>query len=305
VGHPRAATPGSAREPLPGRDVGLAGPPSEPTAAARAGLVGIHGRPFLDLEAEVDTSRLSAIDEEICMGLTQIDVEYTGGSLKWMGVVAPSVQADPYVDYGEVIERFSREEFVRFVSLAENPRVFDAAKHHVYRFGDETCNPLTARQMLYLKYRYGVYFPWKVAYHLLENTWWEDKNHGGGKGFSEEALEFFPKTVAFIRALPFVEIGRAIIFGLEANDHAPLHRDTEPDPSAPVAHCMSICPRGDKRFFLSDPAEQQRTEVRSRVYWFNDMDYHGVLADPFFRYSVRIDGVFDPAFVRALGACSG
>jgi hypothetical protein len=30
------------------------------------------------------------------------------------------------------------------------------------------------------------------------------------------------------------------------------------------------------------------------------MDYHGVEADPFFRYSVRVDGVFEPAFMRAL-----
>jgi Rieske 2Fe-2S family protein len=36
------------------------------------------------------------------------------------------------------------------------------------------------------------------------------------------------------------------------------------------------------------------------IYWFNDMDYHGVLADPFFRYSLRVDGVFDRDFVRAL-----
>jgi hypothetical protein len=36
------------------------------------------------------------------------------------------------------------------------------------------------------------------------------------------------------------------------------------------------------------------------IYWFNDMDYHGVLADPFFRYSLRVDGVFEPGFVRDL-----
>ena len=36
------------------------------------------------------------------------------------------------------------------------------------------------------------------------------------------------------------------------------------------------------------------------AYWFNDMDYHGVLADPFFRYSIRVDGVFEPAFARAI-----
>jgi Rieske 2Fe-2S family protein len=30
------------------------------------------------------------------------------------------------------------------------------------------------------------------------------------------------------------------------------------------------------------------------------MDYHGVLPDPYFRYSIRIDGVFERAFVRDL-----
>jgi hypothetical protein len=30
------------------------------------------------------------------------------------------------------------------------------------------------------------------------------------------------------------------------------------------------------------------------------MDYHGVLADPQFRYSLRIDGTFEPGFVEML-----
>lgn len=271
-----------------------------PSAESR-GLVGIGGRAYVSLDRLISRESLAAMHEEICMGLTQVEVEYTGGSLKWMGVVAPSVARDPYIDYGHVIKGFSREEFTRFVSLAENPRVFNTAKHHVYEFGDETYNPLTKRQMLYLKYRHGVYFPWKVAYHLLENTWWEDKNSGSGKDFSDEAREVFPHTVEVLKALPFCEIGRAIIFGVEANDHAPLHRDTEPDREAPVAHSISICPQADKRFYLCDPSEAIKTQVDARVYWFNDMDYHGVEPDPFFRYSIRIDGVFEPAFARELG----
>ena len=31
-----------------------------------------------------------------------------------------------------------------------------------------------------------------------------------------------------------------------------------------------------------------------------DMDYHGVEADPFFRYSIRVDGVFDSKWLSAL-----
>ena len=37
--------------------------------------------------------------------------------------------------------------------------------------------------------------------------------------------------------------------------------------------------------------------VDAAIYWFNDMDYHGVHADPWFRYSVRVDGVFEPGFL--------
>jgi Rieske 2Fe-2S family protein len=261
---------------------------------------GIWGLPFVDLEPLFDTTPLAEIHEEICLGLTRVATSYTGGSLKWMGVVAPPVAADPYVDYMQIIERFSREEFATFVSLSDPPGAFDLERREEYAFGDETDHPLTTRQMLYLKYRYGVYFPWKVAYHLLDNVWWEDKNQGAGKSFRPEVRGTFPRTLDYIRSLPFREIGRAVLFGLEANDHAPLHRDTVPGSRSDVQHCITICPGRNKRFYLSDPEIRTRLAVTSALYWFNDMDWHGVEPDPFFRYSVRIDGAFEPAFVRDL-----
>jgi Rieske 2Fe-2S family protein len=100
--------------------------------------------------------------------------------------------------------------------------------------------------------------------------------------------------------LPFREIGRCVLFGLEANDHAPVHRDTEPGTKAEIDHSISICPRANKRFFLMDPDRTYKTIIDSNVYWFNDMDWHGVEPDPFFRYSIRVDGVFEPAFLREL-----
>jgi hypothetical protein len=263
-------------------------------------LVGIDGRPYHDLEAHLDLPPLDLIDDEVCLGLTEVTPEYTGGSLKWMGVCAPSVMADGYIDYGQLIPTLDDEAFVRFLSLGDNPRAFDLRKRHVYRFGDETANPLTAAQARYLEIRHGVYFPWKVAYHLLDNDAWEDKHDGAGKSFRDEARERFPLTVAMIEALPFREIGRALIFGLAPHDHAPRHRDTTPDRSAEVGHTITICPRGDKGFYLCSPDEQHVTPVTARAYWFNDMDYHGVAAHPRFRYSIRVDGVFDPAFRERL-----
>lgn len=269
------------------------------------GFHGIQGHPFVDLTPHLDLAPLEELHEEICWGLCHVEPEYTGGSLKWMGVCAPPVLEDPYRDYGEQIESFDEGDFQRFVSLSENPRIFDLRKRHVYRFGDETPNPLTPAQARYLKMRHGVYFPWKVAYHLLENERWEDKHQGSGKNFREEALELFPKTVAYLKALPFREIGRCLIFGLEANDHAPLHRDTEPESTQEVGHTITLCPLADKGFYLATPDLQRRLEVKTRAYWFNDMDYHGVEARPWFRYSLRIDGIFQDAFCARLGVPPG
>jgi Rieske 2Fe-2S family protein len=266
----------------------------------RGKLWGIWDRPYIDLSGDLDIASFPVLDEEIAYGLAQVETTRTGGSLKWMNVVAPWVHDDPYLDYGHVIARFSREEFLRFVSLAEDPGQFDPDRRGEYTFGDESENPLTPQQVRYLLYRHGVYFPWRDAYHLVENHLWEDKHSGSGKSFTAEARALFPQTVAFLESLPFTEIGRCVIFGVEANDHAPLHRDSEPGLAIAVAQSISFCPRGNKRFYLVDPDGGSRTVVRAPIYWFNDMDYHGVLADPFFRYSIRVDGVFDPAFVRTL-----
>jgi hypothetical protein len=268
----------------------------------RAPIWGVHGAPYADLEDLVDTSALSALDGEITRGLARVDTSYTGGTLKWMGVVAPWAMDDEYLDAMHVIEGLDDAGFATFASLADDPASLADIDRSKATFGDETDRPLSRAQMRWLAYRHSVYFPWKVCYHLLENDRWDDKHSGAGKAFAAEAREVFPATVAFIEALPFTEIGRVVVFGLEPNDHAPLHRDTEPGKALGVAQSISICPRGDKRFYLQNHEDDEPLVITSRAYWFNDMDYHGVLADPFFRYSIRIDGVFEPRFARELAS---
>jgi Rieske 2Fe-2S family protein len=263
-------------------------------------LCGIYRRPYVDLSPLVDTSGFAEIDEEILGALPRVETSYTGGSLKWMGVTAPWVDRDPYVDYMRVIEGFSREELVRFISYGPTPNGFDPDRPETHRFGDETDNPLSREQMIYLKVRYGVYFPWKVCYHFLENDRWEDKHSGEGKDFTDEARAMFPRTVAFLESLPFREIGRAVLFGVEANDHAPAHRDSEPGKALTIAQSISFSPRRGKRFYVCDPAGENKTVVDAPIYWFNDADYHGVEPDPFFRYSIRVDGAFEPEFEARL-----
>lgn len=277
-------------------------------AAAGSRLCGVFGKPYADLSALVDTSAFDAMHREITRGLSVVDTTYTGGSLKWMGVCAPWVAGDPYRDAMHAIQAMSRDEVAELVSLGDEDAPALDPNDPDLAFGDETDHPFTPAQMRLLEQRYGVYFPWKVCYHLLENERWEDKHSGEGKAFSDEAREVFPRTVAFVESLPFVEIGRVVIFGLLANDHAPAHRDSEPGKALAMAQSISFEPSrlaagaGDrhKRFYLAAPDGSSEVAVDAPVYWFNDMDWHGVHADPWFRYSVRVDGVFEPGFLERI-----
>jgi hypothetical protein len=262
---------------------------------------GIWGHPFIDLTRYIDTSRLTEIDEEICYALTQVPTEYTGGSHRTLGIVPPSLPDAGYADYGEVIRGFSRAEFARFISLSEDPGKgeFDLTRYQEYQFGEEQSFPLSRRQMLYLKYRYGVYFPWQIFYEMIPTLNWADKSSGVGKSFTPEARHHFPKTIAFVRSLPFAEIGRCNVLGLDPDHHGTVHQDGDLEELS-AEHFITICPRGNKRLFLWDEEQKQQHFVNAAVYWFNDHGYHGVAPDPYFRYSIRVDGVFQDAFFARL-----
>ena len=257
-------------------------------------LRGIFGRPFVDMTPFVDVSRFGELDAEVCEGLTKVETSFTGATLQWMGVTAPWVREAGYRDAMDVLAALPDDEFARFVSLGDGE--LDLSKRAECTFGDETDHPFTLAQMKWLKVRHQVYFPW-VAYHLLENDRWDDKHSGEGKSFTEEARRVFPKTVAFVEDLPFVEIGRVVLFGLEPHDHAPDHRDSEPGQALSIAQSMTLDFHGGKGLTLTDPSRSERVRIDARAYWFNDMDYHGVPAAPFFRYSIRIDGVYEPDFL--------
>jgi hypothetical protein len=265
------------------------------------GLVGVHGRPYFDLGHLVEPARLAEIDDEITRGLAQVEVAYTGGSHRSMGIVPKAFAASCGIDYREVIEAMDPAAYATFVDLADDPDELDPEAVAARDFGEERPLSLSLRQMRLLEFRYGVYFPWKVFYELLPVHYWDEKSSGQGKTFTREARVFFPKTIALLKSLPFREIGRALLLGLAANDHGTVHRDADPAEKTTVDHFLTICPRRDKRLFLWDDVAQTREEVKGAVYWFNDSDYHGVAADPFFRYSIRVDGVFTDAFLASLG----
>jgi hypothetical protein len=262
-------------------------------------FIGVHGHaePFLNLEPYFDLTGFEAINEEICYSLTQFEVSYTGGSHKSMGIVPPSFQNDPYIDYGQVISRFTPEEFARFMSLSDSEEEVDYEDRNRFTFYEEGVASISLRQFLYLKYRYGVYFPWKVFLPLVAGSPnWEEKCTFKG-AFYPEIEEDFPLTVKFIKSLPFKSIGKCTLLGLEANDQATIHRDNyENKDNPPLNDFITLSPAGNKDLFLWNEEKAEKLYVPGKVYTFNDMNYHGVDSATYFRYSIRVDGIFTDEF---------
>lgn len=216
-----------------------------------------------------------------------------------MGIVPPSLLDDPWVDYGETIRKMTDEQFDVFRSLSDDPDEIPDDARDDKEFGEERDFPLSRRQMLWLKFRFGVYFPWKVFVELIPNRLWTEKANPQGKAFTRIARTFFPKTLAFVSTLPFEAIGRCNIMGLEANDFGTVHRDADPAVEAP-APFITVAPVPGKRLFLWDEDTRSKLPVEGQAYWFNDGDYHGVDPGPSFRYSIRVDGAFRPDFLEQL-----
>jgi hypothetical protein len=263
-------------------------------------LLGLSGRPFVDLAPFLDRGPMPALHEEVCLGLSKVPTSRTGGSHRSMGIVPPSHLDDPRADYGEVIARLTDAEFLVFASLGDPERPTEPGERHGLTWGEERDVPLTEVQMRWLELRHGVYFPWKVYLELMPNDRWTTKSSGRGKRFSRLAQLHFPQTVAYVRSLPFVEIGSVKLLGLNAHDDGTVHRDGEPGDQVRPDEFVTFCPAANKRLFLWDEETRTRNYAPSWAYWFNDFDYHGVAADPFFRYSVRVDGVFTDEFREAL-----
>lgn len=264
------------------------------------GLRGLFGRAYIDLTPHLDLSALPAIHDEVCLALAQLPLDATGGSHRSMGIMPPSREAEALVDYVETIRAMSDADFATLRSLADDPRAWEAVHRAAGDVGEERAAPLSRRQMTWLKVRFGVYFPWKAYVEMIPNRAWGDKSTAAGKRFTRTAEAFFPRTIAFVKGLPFTEIGRCNVMGLEGFDHGTVHRDGEPDDQEAPDDFITFVPGGDKRLFLWDETRRAELPIEARAYWFNDFDYHGVSPAPRFRYSIRVDGVFEPGFLARI-----
>ena len=179
------------------------------------------------------------------------------------------------------IESLRREELVRFVSLGDDPHALRRARARAS--SASATRPITrsrARRCAGSSTATASISRGRSATTCSRTIAGRTSTRARARASRTRPARCSRETVAFIESLPFVEIGRAVIFGLEPNDHAPPHRDSEPGRRCTSRSRSRSSPRGDKRFYLRTDERDEPLVVDARAYWFNDMDYHGVLRRP-------------------------
>jgi len=116
----------------------------------------------------------------------------------------------------------------------------------------------------------------------------------------------FPMLVNLIKQLPFKGIGRVIIFMTEANNETVPHYDAgsqkQREEKGNDDFIWFTTSNPSKKIFVMDgeTKEKSYSDPTKKLVWWNEMDYHGTDAVPFFSFSIRIDGEFIPSIKESL-----
>lgn len=111
---------------------------------------------------------------------------------------------------------------------------------------------------------------------------------------------YFPKTVEFIRSLPFSEIGRVLFFVSYHYLHTDVHYDRKDECFDGKHHFIWLNPAKQKNFFLVDENRKKRP-IESKSAFFNTRHLHGAEPSTKMTYTLRVDGHLSEAFCKKSG----
>lgn len=116
--------------------------------------------------------------------------------------------------------------------------------------------------------------------------------------WTQEVMHF-PKTMDFINSLPFVDVGRILLFFTYAHMPSDLHFDRTDDPFDGRHHFIWFNPFSQKKFFIVDG--EQKQYIDSKVCMFNTTHLHGSDASRQATYTLRVDGQLSKEFCDKVG----
>ena len=245
-------------------------------------LIKINGKPFhhLDLLSKDDAIK---INDEVCWGMAKSDdLIFSVGDDYSRGDAHTKFFDSDYLDVKYARAKLYEEEIQRIKLLP----VDDYKKQQVLE--------------RYLKFKKGAYYPWRDVYPIIWSPW-NEQSSPAGKYIRKEAKKFFPFLIDWIlEKLPFKQIGRINIFGVDSCQHVTVHRDNNPFVMLEDHNSIMISPNMEKRGFIYDQENDVQHYVDSNCYVFHDLNYHGVDPSPKWTYTIRVDGIFTDEFSKTI-----
>lgn len=149
----------------------------------------------------------------------------------------------------------------------------------------------------------GLNLPWKDVIHFKKVKSFFQKNDPAD--WNSAALHF-PQLIRLVETLPFSSVGYVMIMRNNAGSKLDIHRDIFPRNHS--CHHINIALDGKPRpFFIYDSVSKTKhyKDSSSLSYFFNEADLHGADASEWSSLTLRIDGVFEEDFAKAIGLKSG
>jgi len=250
------------------------------------GVQGVFGRPYVDMGGYLDTSGFDQLHMEIILGLA-LSKNLTHSY--FAGVIPPEV----------------REQF--FQQPLESEVMTDIEKFDPTGFHWERMKEMdTQQRRRYCHFAFGTIPPWHGTLSLISSSFF-DKTSSEKTIISEDA-KHFPMLMSYIDGLRgnvFDQIGRAMFFISYPNCEVPVHRDWVQEKHKD--HCINFFFDAPRPAFIYDEKKKEKIylSTKTRAYFFNNRDYHGVDAESRFRYTLRVDGTFSEKIQKDLGLLEG
>lgn len=256
-------------------------------------IKGINGVPYFNLDTYLDVNGFSDLHAEISKGLVLSKHKKEGNIIKHTGAFETGSWKVPFKPSCVALEEYYR--------LDENDPI---------RVAGRELGEMNNRDQFiqYLKLALGGYDAYQFVFLKTEEGGWDSRFDE--KDWTSDAI-YFPNLKLWLENLIkekiFTHLGRILFFKQEHDCLPVVHRDayeTDLGIDRYIPHrneFIHITPSDQKKMFLWDPETDEKTYIRSRACWFNDLDWHGAEKSISQCYGLRIDGKFTEEFRKKLG----
>ena len=253
------------------------------------GLIGIGGKPFVSFDSHFSEDKFEILHNEILMGLSRAD-SFDHGLI--LGEIPPEF-ADQY------------KTIILEAELFGNIEKYDPTGVHRKNLDSFTTNNEKRR---YCYFAMGAFSPWYGVYYLIRNDFRKKTESTGTQIDWEKGIEHFPQLKAFILGLQesiFESLGRVLFFISYPNVETIIHRDYLREDHKD--HCINFFFGEGRPAYIYDEKNKLKHYLPKtcKSYFFNNRDYHGVDAEPKFRYTLRVDGTFKSQIAESIGLSDG